>query len=73
MQARTPNDRIARCRAARRKLGLQPVVLLLPDVYDLAYRVRLASEYRRLSQLTVDETAAADGFAFLAAQTDGWR
>jgi hypothetical protein len=66
-------DRIARYRAAQRKLGLRQVVLWLPDVNDPAYRARLTAECRELSRLTAGEETMADGFAALAAKTDGWR
>ena len=66
-------DRIARYRAAQRKRGLRLVVLWLPDVRDPAYRVRLARECRQLAQLTPDDDIAANAFARLARQTEGWR
>jgi Protein of unknown function (DUF3018) len=74
MDARASSrDRITRHRAAQRQRGLRPVVLWLPNVNDPAYRARLAAECRQLARLTPDEAAVADGFAGLAAQTDGWR
>jgi hypothetical protein len=63
-------DRIAGYRATQRKQGLRPVVLWLPDVNDPGYRARLADECRQLAQLTLDEDAAASGFA---RRTEGWR
>jgi hypothetical protein len=69
----SPRDRIARHTAAQRKLGLRPVVIWLPDVNEPGYRQRLAAECRKLAQPTADETTIAEGFASLAAQTDGWQ
>jgi hypothetical protein len=48
-------------------------VLWLPDEQDPAVRERVAEECLRLSSLTAEETAIADGFEQLAGETEGWR
>jgi len=71
---RSPSRRrVARHRAAQRERGLRPVVLWLPDEQDPAVQARVAEECRRLSCLTAEESAIADGFEQLAGETEGWR
>lgn len=48
-------------------------MLWLPDEQDPAVRERVAEECLRLSSLTAEETAIADGFEQLAGETEGWR
>jgi len=54
-----PHERTARHRTTQRARGLRQVGLWLPDVTNPAYQARLVESYRRLADLTPDETPNA--------------
>ena len=73
MTTRTSSrERIERHRTAQRARGLRQVTLWIPDVNDPDYRARLATECRRLTQLTAEEDTLAADYAQLAVRTEGW-